>query len=370
MPREPQPNEPFEEPPFEQIAGISRMHAQAMESMDDDIVWKGAGMHQVIIYTIGRKSGNEHKVVVPVWFDDDGHRIVVASYAGAAKHPHWYLNLADRTRQPGGAGPGAGPRVLGRRAHPRGRRLRRRSGMRSSRTARTTATTRPGPHAASRSCAWSSSDRPERGGASMDIGDSPEEAAFRAEARAFLEAARRAEAGRGHERRRAEPTRPRLDVGPHRTVPRVAARALRQRLGRHHLAEGVRRPGRHRPCEQAIFNRGESRSSTSSTGVFTVGIGDGRADDHRARQPTSSRSATSTRCCAATRSGASCSASRAPAPTSPLSAPAPCATATSGSSTARRCGTRTRNTPTAASCSPAPIPTRPSTAASPTSSST
>ena len=100
MARQPQPNEPFEEPPFEEISGISRMHAQAMETMDDDMVWVGAGMHQVIVYTIGRKSGNEHKIVVPVWYDDDGHRIVVASYAGAEKHPHWYLNLADKAANP------------------------------------------------------------------------------------------------------------------------------------------------------------------------------------------------------------------------------------------------------------------------------
>ena len=57
-------------------------------------------MHQVIVYTVGRKSGNEHKIVVPVWYDDDGHRIVVASYAGAEKHPHWYLNLSDKTANP------------------------------------------------------------------------------------------------------------------------------------------------------------------------------------------------------------------------------------------------------------------------------
>jgi deazaflavin-dependent oxidoreductase (nitroreductase family) len=100
MPREPQPNEPFEEPPFEQISDISRMHVQAMETMDDDMVWIGAGMHQVVIYTIGRRSGNEHKVAVPVWFDDNGHRVVVASYAGSDKHPHWYLNLSDKDANP------------------------------------------------------------------------------------------------------------------------------------------------------------------------------------------------------------------------------------------------------------------------------
>lgn len=100
MPRDPQPNDPFEEPPFEQISGISRMHVQAMETMEDDMVWIGAGMHQVIIYTVGRKSGNEHKVAVPVWFDDDGNRVVVASYAGNDRHPHWYLNLADKDANP------------------------------------------------------------------------------------------------------------------------------------------------------------------------------------------------------------------------------------------------------------------------------
>ena len=45
-------------------------------------------------------------------------------------------------------------------------------------------------------------------------------------------------------------------------------------------------------------------------------------------------------------------------------------TATSGSSTARRCGPRAASSPTSACCSPAPTPTSPSTRASPTSPST
>ena len=32
--------------------------------------------------------------------DRDGQRIVVASFAGATNHPDWYLNLADRERNP------------------------------------------------------------------------------------------------------------------------------------------------------------------------------------------------------------------------------------------------------------------------------
>ena len=32
--------------------------------------------------------------------DPDGHRIVVASYAGAPEHPSWFLNLQDRAANP------------------------------------------------------------------------------------------------------------------------------------------------------------------------------------------------------------------------------------------------------------------------------
>jgi deazaflavin-dependent oxidoreductase (nitroreductase family) len=95
-----QRNLPFEEPPREQIPGISAMHVAAMESMDIDDAWVGAGMKQLILRTIGRKSGKEHRVALPYWVDGDGHHVVVASFAGAPQHPAWYLNLSDRTANP------------------------------------------------------------------------------------------------------------------------------------------------------------------------------------------------------------------------------------------------------------------------------
>ena len=97
---------------------------------------------------------------------------------------------------------------------------------------------------------------------------------------------------------------------------------------------------------------------------------DGGADDPRPRAPTRRRTHYLKACVAATSSPASCSASRAPDPTSPACRPAPSATATSGSSTARRCGRQARSTATSARSSAAPIPTCPSTRASPASSST
>ena len=87
----------WETPSLEEIAVISRQHVEAMETSDDDAVWVLAGMHHVLVHTIGRKSGNEHKVALPTWRDPDGNRIVVASYAGAVQHPSWFLNLRDRS---------------------------------------------------------------------------------------------------------------------------------------------------------------------------------------------------------------------------------------------------------------------------------
>jgi len=95
-----QANEAFIEPSRDEIPGISRQHVAAMESSDADEIWVLAGMHHVVLRTIGRKSGNEHKVALPFWMDPEGNRVVVASFSGAPKHPAWYLNLTDREKNP------------------------------------------------------------------------------------------------------------------------------------------------------------------------------------------------------------------------------------------------------------------------------
>ena len=92
--------EPFEEPPRDEIPGISRSHVAFMESTDDDQAWVLAGMHHVIVRTVGRRSGKEHKVALPFWRDPEGNRVVVASFSGAPQHPSWYLNLSDRSANP------------------------------------------------------------------------------------------------------------------------------------------------------------------------------------------------------------------------------------------------------------------------------
>ena len=90
----------WETPSLEDIPVISRADVEALESTTDDAMWARGGMHHVVLRTIGRQSGKEHKVAIPIWRDPDGERIVVASFAGAPNHPSWYVNLADRSANP------------------------------------------------------------------------------------------------------------------------------------------------------------------------------------------------------------------------------------------------------------------------------
>jgi deazaflavin-dependent oxidoreductase (nitroreductase family) len=95
-----QQNEQFDEPTRDEIPEISRGHVAAMEATDDDAAWVIAGMHHVVLHTIGRRSGKEHKVALPFWADSEGRPVVVGSFAGAPQHPSWYLNLSDRRANP------------------------------------------------------------------------------------------------------------------------------------------------------------------------------------------------------------------------------------------------------------------------------
>jgi deazaflavin-dependent oxidoreductase (nitroreductase family) len=71
-----------------------------MESSDADDAWVWVNMHHVLLHTIGRRSGTEHKVALPYWLDVEGRRVIVASFAGAEKDPAWFLNLADKGANP------------------------------------------------------------------------------------------------------------------------------------------------------------------------------------------------------------------------------------------------------------------------------
>jgi deazaflavin-dependent oxidoreductase (nitroreductase family) len=90
----------FKTPTRDQIVAISAKHVAMMETSDADDTWIWVGMEHLLLRTIGRRSGREHKVALPFWRDADGHRVVVGSFGGASKDPAWFLNLSDRQANP------------------------------------------------------------------------------------------------------------------------------------------------------------------------------------------------------------------------------------------------------------------------------
>ena len=144
---------------------------------------------------------------------------------------------------------------------------------------------------------------------------------------------------------------------PDLTVGEWWERPGRLRLGRADLARGVARP---RPAPRAGAGGGRRaarrRGDRAARGARHA---PGRPDDPRPRHRRAEAALPPSDRHRRRKGGASCSASRGRARTSPASRPAPSATATSGSSTARRCGPRARRSPTWACSSPGRTPTRP-----------
>lgn len=95
-----QRSEHFDEPTFDTLPVISRQHVASMEASTDEATWVFSGIPHIVLTTIGRRSGKPHKVALGYWRDPGGHRIIAASFLGAARHPAWYLNLVDRAANP------------------------------------------------------------------------------------------------------------------------------------------------------------------------------------------------------------------------------------------------------------------------------
>lgn len=57
------------------------------------------GAPLLLLTTVGARSGKVRRTVLG-WFPDDGEgRLVVASFAGSARHPAWYFNMAKHPDQ-------------------------------------------------------------------------------------------------------------------------------------------------------------------------------------------------------------------------------------------------------------------------------
>ena len=196
--------------------------------------------------------------------------------------------------------------------------------------------------------------RASGGSVPMRLHDSPAEAEFRAELRAWL-AARCCRASRPS----PPPTTTGTPAAP-TTPPGSACSSTPATPGINWPAEYGGRGAT--PSRAADLPRGDRagpgalRRAATSSALLHAG-----PDAHRRGHAPSSRPPTCPASCGATRCGARASPSPRPAPTWPRSAPGRSATATTTSSPARRSGPRTPRSPTTARCSSAPTPTRPST---------
>lgn len=75
-------------------------HVAALEASNSERTWTLAGMRYVLLTAKGRRSGTIRKTPLPYWRDERGHRIIVASFAGAEHHPDWYHNITDKAANP------------------------------------------------------------------------------------------------------------------------------------------------------------------------------------------------------------------------------------------------------------------------------
>ena len=199
----------------------------------------------------------------------------------------------------------------------------------------------------------------------MDFNDTPKKPRT-AQVRAWLEAnaqargrARASVAARGRAKARLRCSAPRSGR------PRSRRRLRRASPGRRSTAAAARSP-----IQQVIFDQ-EEASYDVPPGIFDIGLGmcGPTIDAPTARRTRSDRYAAEMLARRGDLVPALLRAGRRLRPRRPAHH-AVNATATTGSSTARRSGPPARTTATGASWSPAPIPTCPSTRASPSSSST
>lgn len=82
------------------IPWSTRLQIWIYERSGGRLYTKAMGMHHLLMWTVGRKSGRTNICCLPFWIDPDEHRIVVASLAGGPRNPAWYHNLADRSANP------------------------------------------------------------------------------------------------------------------------------------------------------------------------------------------------------------------------------------------------------------------------------
>jgi len=82
----------FIEPPRWLIPWISRHHVLVYQWTNGKVGGQLGPYPGIIIHTKGRRTGKTHSICLPA-IPDGNDCIIVASFAGAKRHPAWYLNM-------------------------------------------------------------------------------------------------------------------------------------------------------------------------------------------------------------------------------------------------------------------------------------
>ncbi len=82
-------------------AGMPRLPRPVMKVARSLMLWFGrrAGDRNVVLTTMGARTGRPHAVVLGRFPDGGSAFLVVASNMGSAKHPAWYVNMVKNPEQ-------------------------------------------------------------------------------------------------------------------------------------------------------------------------------------------------------------------------------------------------------------------------------
>ena len=92
--------EVFWTPPRWLIPSITSLQVAIYEFSRGRLMNNAAGMPHVVIRGVRRRSGKPFAICLPYWLDDEGRRLIVASFSGAPKNPAWYHNMKDARANP------------------------------------------------------------------------------------------------------------------------------------------------------------------------------------------------------------------------------------------------------------------------------
>ena len=78
------------------LKSMNVIHRCLLKGSFGKVGWKAGSMPVLELTTTGRKSGQQHSVMLTSPLQEDSTIVIVASRGGDDQHPAWFLNLRDK----------------------------------------------------------------------------------------------------------------------------------------------------------------------------------------------------------------------------------------------------------------------------------